>query len=242
MTALTVISAILMFLFILPVFTGQVVNIGNVTGFLCGLFLWQLAHHPSLIHHPWIIVLCVLLAGCLLTAALIAYRMIRVMKLKADGSETLVILGCEILGEQPSLMQVERLEAALKYLDRYPGTNVICSGGQGKKEKISEAEAMRIWLEKHGIRPQRIYKEDRSETTQENIRFSKAVIEREGLERTVAVCTNEFHLYRAVQMARSLGLEARAVAAPTAWWLFPTFCVREFYAILYFTLKNRKNH
>ena len=37
-----IISVLIMILFIIPVFTGQVVNIGNITGFLCGFFLYKL--------------------------------------------------------------------------------------------------------------------------------------------------------------------------------------------------------
>ena len=240
MTLLTALSFIIMFLFILPVFTGQVVNIGNVTGFACGFFFCMLCRDPAMIEENWVRIILAVLLVCFLIAFILSAKMFAVLKHRPEGRETLVVLGCEIMGEKPSLMQVERLQAALEYLNAYPQTKVICSGGKGKKEKISEAEAMKIWLVNHGVEPERIYEENRSETTLENIRFSKEIIERNGLEKTIAVCTNEFHLYRAVQIAESLSLKAVTVPAKTAWWLIPTFCVREFYAILYFLIRKRE--
>lgn len=230
---------VIMILFIIPVFTGQVVNIGNITGFSCGLLLYFLIRDPSLIKKPWIIILLILLCLCFILAGFLTYRMVNVLKRKPEGDETLIILGCEIIGEKPSLMQVERLNAALRYLNQYPDTDVICSGGQGKKEKISEAYAMKKWLIQKGIDPKRIYLEDRSETTAQNLQYSKKIISDEGLNPRTALCSNEFHLYRAVRMAKGLGMECKTVSAPTAWWLLPTFHVRELYAILYYELKAK---
>jgi uncharacterized SAM-binding protein YcdF (DUF218 family) len=165
--------------------------------------------------------------------------MVRTLRKKPEGTETLVILGCEIIGTRPSLMQVERLRAALKYLEAYPETKVICSGGQGKNEKISEAAAMKEWLMNHQISEERIIEENRSETTEENLRYSLDVIREENLNPSVALCSNEFHLYRAALIAEELGLKSASVPAPTAWWLFMTFYVRELYALLYCMIRRK---
>ncbi len=236
-----IIAVLIMIIFVIPVFTGQVVNIGNVTGFLCGYLLYRLIQNPSLIANPWMSALLCLLAFCVMIAVFVTIRMIAVLKKKPEGDETLIILGCEIMGEKPSLMQIERLEAARKYLEKYPSAPVICSGGQGKNEKISEALAMKKWLCDHGVDERRVFMEDRSTTTLENIRYSKIIMEQNHLNMKAAVCTNEFHLYRAVCMAEKEGLQCRALSARTAWWLLPTFYVRELYAIIYHSLRGWLN-
>ena len=233
MTALRIIGDIIVFLFILPVFTGQVVNIGNLTGLFIGALLIYTAVNPFALNYPIVILLYAILAVCVLIAIPLLVRMAKACRIKPDGSETLIILGCEIIGKKPSLMQVERLQAGSRYLTQHPEASVICSGGRGKKELISEAEAMKRWLCARGIDPDRIYLEDKSETTAENIRFSAEIMKQEGLPMKAAICSNEFHLYRAFMIASKPGIECRAVPAPTAWWLFPTFTVRELYAILY---------
>lgn len=50
-------------------------------------------------------------------------------------------------------------------------TTAVCivSGGKGDSENISEAEAMYRWLVDKGIDSSRIYKEDKSTSTVENI-------------------------------------------------------------------------
>ena len=49
----------------------------------------------------------------------------------------------------------------------------------------------------------------------------------------IAVVTNEFHTCRALCIAKNLGVQAGSVPAPSPWWLFPTFYVRELYGLLY---------
>ena len=55
------------------------------------------------------------------------------------------------------------------------------SGGQGAGENISEAAAIRDGLIAQGVDPSRIYLEADSSDTEENIAFSKAVMEENNL-------------------------------------------------------------
>ena len=52
----------------------------------------------------------------------------------------------------------------------------MVSGGQGPGEEISEAECMYRWLVAKGIEASRIYKEDKSTSTEENIIFSEETL------------------------------------------------------------------
>ena len=47
----------------------------------------------------------------------------------------------------------------------------------------------------------RIYQEDRSTDTRETLRYSKQIIEREGLDPQIALATNDYHAYRAEKYA-----------------------------------------
>ena len=67
----------------------------------------------------------------------------------------------------------ERLIAAQDYLDENPEAVCVVSGGQGADESMSEAQCMRTKTStEHGIAPERIYMEDKSTSTRENIKFS----------------------------------------------------------------------
>ena len=145
---------------------------------------------------------------------------------------TAVVLGCRVYGERASLSLVERLEAAQKYLEENSDAVCVVSGGQGPGEDISEAECMYRWLVAKGIDEKRIYKEDKSTSTEENIAFSKEVIKENGLNENIAIVTSEYHSYRASVIAQKNGLAYGTAQGQTAIWLFPTYYIRELYAIL----------
>lgn len=148
------------------------------------------------------------------------------------SNATAIVLGCRVYGERASLSLLERLEAAYDYLIENPEADCIVSGGQGEDELISEAECMYRWLVEQGIEPSRIYKEDKSTSTEENIQFSKKIIEEEGLFQKVVIITSDYHCYRAGMIADDYGLVWGTKPGHTAIWLLPTYYVRELYAIL----------
>ena len=120
----------------------------------------------------------------------------------------LIVLGAKVQGDQPSLSLQHRLEGALDYLTKYPSSTAVVSGGQGSGETVSEAECMKNWLLGHGIPDERILTENRSTTTDENLRFSWKLIQtRGGRTDDVAILSSNYHLYRAKAMARALGLQ-----------------------------------
>ncbi|MBM7622121.1 uncharacterized SAM-binding protein YcdF (DUF218 family) [Bacillus tianshenii] len=116
----------------------------------------------------------------------------------------LIVLGARVRGEQMTLALRFRVEAALKYLEENPDTKVIVSGGQGPGEDITEAEAMERFFLENGVSQERIIKEGLSTTTYENLSYSKQFLE-EG--NSVAIVSNDFHLFRASIIAERLGFE-----------------------------------
>lgn len=242
--------------FILPLVRYGILNIGNATGlvvFVC-IFLYGLGMQTCnrLIARGWQytagkigigavgLILIVAVALCVVMSAL----MVHACGKKPAKNAVLVVLGCKVNGENASLMLNERIDAAYTYLEAHEETVCVLSGGQGPGESISEAECMYRALVKKGIAQERLYKEDKSTSTRENLKFSMQVIEENGLLQGsaaetgeqhggIAIVTNEFHEYRAQTIAKGLGIEAAAVPAATVWWLFPTFYARELYGILY---------
>lgn len=221
---------------LIPVFTGRIVNIGNVTGMtagaillLTGIFPGWTGFLPSWSHGLLRIVVLIICALVVLESAL----MIRALMRRPSDGDTLIVPGCTVYGKKPSRMLYGRIDAAEAFLHAHPDSCAVLSGGRGKEESISEAEAMYRELTARGIDPTRLYKEDRSTTTQENINYSLQIIRRNGLNSRIAIATNEFHIYRAGRIAERLGCTYSAVPAHTDWWLFATFYIRELYAILH---------
>jgi uncharacterized SAM-binding protein YcdF (DUF218 family) len=148
----------------------------------------------------------------------------------------LVVLGAGVNGSEPSLSLTYRLEAAKDYLDKYPESKAIVSGGQGAGENISEAECMRLWLTANGVPADRIIMEDKSTSTYENLRNSLEIIYTYSNDPTgrIAVLSQEYHLYRAKFYARELGADVVGVAASTGnKAMMVSYTMREAFGVAY---------
>ena len=232
-------------LFLLPFFTRRILNPGNVTGICLSILLIiyrifsrqiRQGIRAVLAQPGFPRLLCALFLALLVLACLLflinACRILSAIKAHPRQSCTLIVLGCRVYGTKASLMLEERLDAAIAYLRANPDSKCIVSGGKGDDEGISEAACMQQYLLCHGIPKSRIFMEDRSRTTQENLLFSSAIIKKQGLDPHLALVSNEFHLYRSLCIAKKLGFSAYGIPAKTVWWLFPTYFVREILAIV----------
>ena len=144
-----------------------------------------------------------------------------------EKTEAVIILGCQVRGEEPSAMLKNRLDAALDVLRENPEAVCIASGGKGDNENISEAECMRRYLIANGIEDERIYVEDKSESTEENLAFSRDILENLGISDNIMIVTSEFHQYRAAVYAAKNGLQTGAHSAKTPVWNLLNYWVRE---------------
>lgn len=143
----------------------------------------------------------------------------------------LVVLGAQVRGRKLSSSLYRRIEKARQYLADNPETIVIVSGGRGKGEEITEALAMRQYLVEQGVEENRIFMEERSTTTEENLRFSAAYIHDLGL--SIGIVTNSFHMYRACCYAKRVGYQnPEAVPAGCPPVFFVNYMVREFFALI----------
>ncbi len=146
----------------------------------------------------------------------------------------LVVLGAAVYQDQPSLTLVRRLEGALEYLEAYPDSIAVVSGGMGPGETVTEAQAMHDWLVEHGIAEERIILEDRATSTLENLSYSFALIRERGdvPDGNVAIVSSAYHLYRAKLMARNMEVEAVGVAAPWGYFfVMLNYFIREAFGV-----------
>jgi len=173
---------------------------------------------------------------------LLAYAVTGVIVISAsigdpfESCDYLIVLGAGVNGTVPSLSLRDRLDAALSYLQQHPGTVCIVSGGQGRGEDITEAECMRRYLTAAGIDNSRIIKEEQATSTEENLRYSLALMQRNDATR-IGVLSSEYHLFRAGLMAKNQGFDAVLVPAETSRWsLRMNYYMREVVALWYYLL------
>ena len=185
-----------------------------------------------------ILTLC-LCAGLVL-AAVTGVFIGRAGKGDADKDcDYVIVLGAGVNGTVPSLILSERINRAYEYLTENPDVICIVSGGQGPGEDITEAKCMYDRLVSKGIDPERIWQEDKSTSTRENIRFSLEVIEAKTGRRPTeaAIISNEFHLFRAGLFAQEQDLTMIGVPAKTTWFsLRANYFLREIVAVWYYVI------
>lgn len=114
---------------------------------------------------------------------------------KPKKSDAILILGCRLRGEKPSVFLTERTKQGANLFKKGYGEYIIVSGGKGINEEISEAEGMRRILINEGVDEHKIILEDNSKNTAENLQFSSKIIREKGFK-DVIIVSNDFHLKR----------------------------------------------
>lgn len=164
-----------------------------------------------------------------------------ISKMTASGSadaDYVIVLGARIQGTRITKSLKYRLDQAYDYAAENPDAILLLSGGQGEGEDMPEAQAMKEYLLKRGISGERMLEEKRSVNTAQNIAFCKEIMnerQQEGGKTIpkVLIVSNNFHIYRAVQLAKKQGWKtAEGLAAPSEIFLLPNYMVREAFAIL----------
>ncbi|MEU6844391.1 YdcF family protein [Streptomyces sp. NPDC046716] len=152
-------------------------------------------------------------------------------------ADFVVVLGSGLIGGTtvPPLL-ASRLDRARKEHARQSRRGrrpvLITSGGQGPDEKLPESHAMADYLTAEGFPADLITREDRSTTTDENLAFSKALMEKANPAYRCVIVTNNYHVFRAAVIARRTGVRGHVVGAPTAAYFWPSAMLREFVALL----------
>lgn len=244
-TILLICGIVLLALFIIPLILFGILNTGNGIGLAFSVLLilysvfFTRINNGIAKHNKKKTVRIVLKTTSVILLLVIIFIIFTTVKIiwtannTPDEETTVVVLGCQVKPYGPSLMLRERLDAAYEYLGENPNVKCILSGGQGADEPMSEAECMYNWLVDKGIDKERLYMEDKSTSTRENLMFSKKIIEENGLNPIMTIITNDFHQYRASEIAKTLGIKNYNVSGKTLITLLPTYYVRELGGILF---------
>lgn len=146
-----------------------------------------------------------------------------------------IVPGCGIFPSgNLTLSLINRLETARKYLGEHPDAVCIVSGGQGKREPVSEAEAMKEYLVSKGVDASRIALEATSHNTKQNMAYSAEVMQTlyPGREKTAVIATSGFHIFRSIKLAEQSGIKAYGIPAPTPIYVAINDYMREYIGII----------
>lgn len=213
-------------------------NLGNLLTVLLGVVIFFTTLFFNKIA-KWLktLVIAGVSVAILFSSFLVIYGKSDTVTYKEDS---VIVLGAAVHGTTPSLTLKKRLDKAVEYHEQNPDAIIIVSGGQGNGEDITEAAAMEKYLVEHGVNPNKITKEDRSTSTLENFVFSKEILDNYFEEEyTTCFVTNEYHVLRAADCAKSVGIfNASHLHSNTNLSYLISGSLRECLAVIKYTVFN----
>lgn len=115
-----------------------------------------------------------LMAVYLLSAALNLFHL-----KKRRGADYIIVLGAGVIGTRITPLLAARIGRGIDLLGYNPDALLIMSGGQGPGEDIAEGVAMTRYAESQGVPAEKIIVEDKSTSTEENLLFSRRLMEKD---------------------------------------------------------------
>ncbi|AFM40036.1 uncharacterized membrane protein [Desulfosporosinus acidiphilus SJ4] len=123
--------------------------------------------------------------------------------------DAILVLGAYVAPDgTPSPMLGDRLSEGYELYEQGKAPKLLVSGDHGRKN-YDEVNAMKTYLMNKGIPGRNIFMDHAGFSTYESIYRAKDIFE----VRKVIIVTQEYHLMRAVFLARAMGLEAYGVAS-----------------------------
>ena len=125
-----------------------------------------------------------------------------------EDIDCIIILGAGIWGDKPSPMLEDRLLQGIELYNNNVSTKIIMSGDHGREE-YDEVNIMKEFAIKKGVPSENIFMDHAGFSTYESIYRAKEIFEADK----IVIVTQKYHLYRALHIANSLGIEAYGVGA-----------------------------
>lgn len=155
---------------------------------------------------------------------------------KNRKADYIIVLGSGIIGTKVTPLLAARIEKGMDLLSANPNAMLIMSGGQGPGEDMSESEAMAAYAVDKGVDKRRIITETKSVSTQENLLFSRRLMEKENPK--IVIITTAYHVFRALLLAKQQGIKCVGYGAKTKWYFTLNALLREFVGYLRLTWKK----
>ena len=144
----------------------------------------------------------------------VAWRIVSYSNLSFETSaDAAVILGAAAWGNKPSPVYRERINEAISLYKKGLVRYLVFTGGTPESDYPSEGWVGREFAIKHGVPEAAVLEEQTSRTTQQNLANAQQLMVSRGIK-TVLLVSDPLHMYRAMAIAKDMGLPA--TPAPTS--------------------------
>ena len=120
--------------------------------------------------------------------------------------DAIVILGCKVNGNTPSLMLARRLDKGIEVYNKLH-TKILLTGDHGKNN-YDEVDVMKAYLN-DDIDENDIFLDHAGFNTYDSLYRAKYIF----MAKKIIIITQEYHMYRALYLANKLDIEAVGVVA-----------------------------
>lgn len=162
----------------------------------------------------WILFLCVLLVLSVTSINLymtnsVKDNILSLEEAKDLEADCIIVLGAGVKNDNtPTKMLEDRIIIGDKLYNENASNKIIMSGDHGREE-YDEVNAMKKYAIEEGIPSEDIFMDHAGFETYDTMYRAKEIF---GVKKVVIV-TQKYHLYRALYIAKSLGLEAYGVSS-----------------------------
>ena len=128
-------------------------------------------------------------------------------KVEGFGADCIIVLGCKVKDNGvPSDMLMDRITRGVELYRLGAAPKILMSGDHGR-EDYNEVGAMKQYAVNAGVPSSDVFMDHAGFSTYETMYRAKNIFKAER----VVIVTQKYHLYRALYIAKSLGLDAVGV-------------------------------
>ncbi|MBO4734037.1 MAG: YdcF family protein, partial [Clostridia bacterium] len=128
---------------------------------------------------------------------------------KIEDIDCIIVLGCQVKSDGSlSHMLRDRLITALELYNAGAAPKLLMSGDHGQTE-YNEVGAMKKYATENGVPSADVFMDHAGFSTYETVYRAKEVFKAQK----VIIVTQEYHLYRALYIAKKLGVDAYGVSS-----------------------------
>lgn len=128
---------------------------------------------------------------------------------KLQDVDCVIVLGCQVYNDgTPSHMLEDRLRRGVALYDLGAAPKILMSGDHGT-EGYDEVDAMKHYAVDAGVPSTDVFMDHAGFSTYDTVCRAKEIFQ----AKKVIIVTQTYHLYRAMYIAKQIGLEAYGVAA-----------------------------
>ncbi len=163
------------------------------------------------------IIIAVICIGIICTAAVLGIdfyvvksseKYILDMDNAGEGYDCVLVLGCGVWGDRPSHMLEDRLLVGIELCKKGASEKLLMSGDHGRDE-YDEVNVMKTFATDRGLASEDVFMDHAGFSTYESMYRARDIFK----VKKVLIVTQEYHLYRAIFVARKLGLDAYGVTS-----------------------------